>query len=116
MGVDLSQVQGSGPNGRVLEHDVKDQAGKIQSKATATAAPSKEDKKVDTKKADKSASVSTPYVDEPVSSMREVIARRLLESKTTVPHYYLEGEIIMDKIIKYIIFLNRITLQDQRSP
>ncbi len=42
----------------------------------------------------------SPYVEIPVSNMREVIAKRLLESKTTIPHYYLEIDIVMDNLIK----------------
>jgi len=39
--------------------------------------------------------------------MREVIAKRLLESKTTIPHYYLGSEIFMDKIAKLREELNK---------
>ncbi|XP_055640360.1 dihydrolipoyllysine-residue acetyltransferase component of pyruvate dehydrogenase complex, mitochondrial isoform X2 [Toxorhynchites rutilus septentrionalis] len=40
------------------------------------------------------------YVDIPVSNIRAVIAKRLLESKTTIPHYYLTVDVNMDKINK----------------
>lgn len=40
------------------------------------------------------------YVDIPVSNIRGVIAKRLLESKTTIPHYYLTVDVNMDKINK----------------
>lgn len=40
------------------------------------------------------------YVDLPVSNIRGVIAKRLLESKTTIPHYYLTVDCNMDKINK----------------
>lgn len=38
------------------------------------------------------------YIDIPVSNIRGVIAKRLLESKTTIPHYYLTVDVNMDKI------------------
>jgi pyruvate/2-oxoglutarate dehydrogenase complex dihydrolipoamide acyltransferase (E2) component len=37
-----------------------------------------------------------------LSNMRKVIASRLLESKTTIPHYYLTSEINMDNLMKYV--------------
>ncbi|XP_053697705.1 dihydrolipoyllysine-residue acetyltransferase component of pyruvate dehydrogenase complex, mitochondrial [Sabethes cyaneus] len=40
------------------------------------------------------------FVDIPVSNIRAVIAKRLLESKTTIPHYYLTVDVNMDKINK----------------
>lgn len=40
------------------------------------------------------------YVDLPVSNIRGVIAKRLLESKTTIPHYYLTVDVNMDKVAK----------------
>ena len=39
------------------------------------------------------------YTDEPASSMRKVIARRLTESKSTVPHFYTSIEIPLDNIL-----------------
>ncbi|KAF5285809.1 hypothetical protein FQA39_LY04270 [Lamprigera yunnana] len=42
---------------------------------------------------------SQSYVDIPLTTMREVIAKRLLESKQTVPHYYVTVEINMDKLL-----------------
>lgn len=40
------------------------------------------------------------YIDIPVSNIRGVIAKRLLESKTTIPHYYLTVDVNMDQINK----------------
>jgi pyruvate dehydrogenase E2 component (dihydrolipoamide acetyltransferase) len=39
------------------------------------------------------------YVDIPVSNIRGVIAKRLLQSKQTIPHYYLSVDINVDKIL-----------------
>ncbi|CAO3692117.1 unnamed protein product [Umbelopsis ramanniana] len=46
------------------------------------------------------------YTDVPTTNMRRVIATRLLESKTTMPHYYLTSEINMEKINKLREVLN----------
>lgn len=40
-----------------------------------------------------------PFIDLPISNMRQVIARRLLESKTTVPHFYLTVHANADKML-----------------
>ncbi|XP_049287983.1 dihydrolipoyllysine-residue acetyltransferase component of pyruvate dehydrogenase complex, mitochondrial isoform X2 [Anopheles funestus] len=40
------------------------------------------------------------YIDIPVSNIRGVIAKRLLESKTTIPHYYLTVDVNMDQVTK----------------
>jgi pyruvate dehydrogenase E2 component (dihydrolipoyllysine-residue acetyltransferase) len=85
MGVDLGTLQGSGPGGRIVQEDVL-AAGKAPApKQTVipqpaapkapTLAPALEDKKI------------------PLSGMRKTIAARLLESKTTIPHFYLQAEI-----------------------
>jgi pyruvate dehydrogenase E2 component (dihydrolipoamide acetyltransferase) len=39
------------------------------------------------------------YVDSPVSNIRGVIAKRLMQSKQTIPHYYLSVDINVDKIL-----------------
>jgi len=78
-GVDLPSVTGSGPGGRIVKADVE-----AAQKAPSTAAAS-------------SSSTATPASKEdqriPLSGMRRVIAQRLLESKTTIPHFYATIEI-----------------------
>lgn len=75
--------QGSGVYGSITSHDL----GSLSSAATS-AAPA--------------APVSIPpgaaYVDIPVSNTRAIIAKRLLESKVTIPHYYLTVDINVDKV------------------
>lgn len=85
-GIDISQVKGSGDEGRVVRKDVE---AALANKTTAptpmppapvinTAAPEGE------------------YTDFPASQMRKTIARRLGESKFSAPHFYLTMEINMD--------------------
>ncbi|ORX90789.1 pyruvate dehydrogenase [Basidiobolus meristosporus CBS 931.73] len=86
--IELSQIQGSGPNGRILKADVEG--------FVPAAAPQAAD-----------AAVATGnYSDIPVSNMRRVIAGRLSESKQTIPHYYLSSEVNMDKVLKLREVLN----------
>lgn len=61
------------------------------------------------KKASGAAHVSSgaPYEDLPVSNIRGVIAKRLLESKLTIPHYYLTVECCMDEILSLRSNLNK---------
>ena len=90
--IDLSKVQGTGPHGRITKKDLTHLADVSVSDSSSvtlppppTSIPSSTPAKVVTNPL-KSKSV-------PVSNMRSVIARRLLESKTTIPHFYLQKEI-----------------------
>ncbi|CAD8133205.1 unnamed protein product [Paramecium octaurelia] len=49
-----------------------------------------------------------PYVDTELTNMRQTIAARLLESKTTIPHYYLTMTVTMDKVLKVREELNKL--------
>ncbi len=64
-GTDLSQVEGSGPHGRILSRDLKD-LSTLQNKGTW---------------------------EEQLSPMRKAIGRRLLASKQTIPHFYISVQI-----------------------
>src|SRR5690554_370866 len=89
-GINLSEIKGSGENGRIVKSDVEN--------FTPTA-------KSETKEAAKaSTQVFVPAGESQVeemknSQMRKTIARRLSESKYTAPHYYLTIEIDMDNAI-----------------
>lgn len=94
-GVDLTQVKGTGENGRIVKKDVESftpQATSAQPQtasaptATAAATPVKP-----------FVPAGETYVEEVKNSqMRKTIARRLAESKFTAPHYYLTIEVAMD--------------------
>jgi len=84
-GVDLSLVVGTGPGGRVIAADVREYAESapaLQQQQHSAAAPG-------VRMGDEYDYVSDVYEDVEVSQMRGVIAQRLLESKQTIPHYYL---------------------------
>nr|WP_321506564.1 pyruvate dehydrogenase complex dihydrolipoamide acetyltransferase [uncultured Celeribacter sp.] len=83
-GVDLSGLTGSGPRGRIVRIDVE-RAAESRSDAPVTAAP------VVRAPAPNLAGIGD-YDEIPHTGMRRTIARRLLESKTTVPHFYLEAD------------------------
>src|SRR5262245_21043753 len=92
-GVDLSRMQGSGPGGRIVRADVEAVAQAARKSPTTAAArpptpkpeavaPALEDKRI------------------ALSGMRKTIASRLLESKTTIPHFYLQSEINAEPLVK----------------
>ncbi|MDX8567469.1 2-oxo acid dehydrogenase subunit E2 [Elizabethkingia sp. HX XZB] len=89
-GIDISVVKGSGDGGRIVKKDVENYQPSAQSATTtATAAPAKAVVNF----------VAGEDTETPNSQVRNVIAKRLSESKFTAPHYYLMVEITMDKAI-----------------
>jgi pyruvate dehydrogenase E2 component (dihydrolipoamide acetyltransferase) len=91
---------GSGPRGRVVAADVHARIAAATSAAPA-AAPSSGHAT--------SAPAVGSFTDVPNSSVRKIIAQRLVESKQTVPHFYLTIDVRMDAIIALRSRLNKIT-------
>ncbi len=98
-GINLQQVHGTGPEGRIVKADV-------ESFNPQAAAPAKAAAQPQAAPAAQPASAPAPqpaaapagdYEDVPVSQMRKTIARRLSESLFTAPHFFLTMEINMDK-------------------
>jgi pyruvate dehydrogenase E2 component (dihydrolipoamide acetyltransferase) len=86
-GIDLAVVPGSGPQGRIVR---KDYDVFVTSGGAATAAPA----------AAAAPQSASGFVEVPHSSMRKAIARRLTESKSTVPHFYLKADCVVDKLLE----------------
>ncbi|AZA89168.1 Dihydrolipoyllysine-residue acetyltransferase component of pyruvate dehydrogenase complex [Chryseobacterium nakagawai] len=91
-GVDINSVQGSGENGRIVKKDIENYQPAAKSAASAPAASA-------------AAQVAVNFVqgedtETPNSQVRNIIAKRLSESKFSAPHYYLMVEINMDKAIE----------------
>ncbi len=91
-GIDLSRVQGSGPHGRIVKTDL-DKAPLAAAPAKAAPAAASIDAKA---LAD---AYGIPYKLQLNSSVRKVIARRLSESKQTVPHFYLTVDCELDALL-----------------
>ena len=101
-GLDLSQVKGSGPNGRIVKADVeKAQPGK----ASATADKAMTDPKTPAKTPAES-DFGAPYEAQKLNNVRKVIARRLTEAKQTIPHIYLTVDVRLDALLKLRSQLN----------
>jgi pyruvate dehydrogenase E2 component (dihydrolipoamide acetyltransferase) len=93
-GLDLSRIKGSGPNGRIVKADVESAKPGAAPAAAPTAAP----------KAAPAAGAQPVFVapgDQrvPHTAIRKVIARRMLESKQTVPHFYLTVDLEIDALL-----------------
>ncbi|WP_215746887.1 pyruvate dehydrogenase complex dihydrolipoamide acetyltransferase [Gluconobacter sp. P1C6_b] len=93
-GIALDALTGSGPNGRILKRDVEKgvTAPKTAPKASPSAAPP--------------AASEETVRRVPNSTMRKVIARRLTESKTQVPHFYVSVDIELDALLELRSKLN----------
>jgi pyruvate dehydrogenase E2 component (dihydrolipoamide acetyltransferase) len=87
-GVDLSGVQGSGPQGRIIKRDVEE----------ALKVPAARGPKTILARAPKGERLPPESV--PLTQMRKVIAQRLAEVKPGVPHFYLNVELEMDQALK----------------
>ncbi|KAL1530995.1 dihydrolipoyllysine-residue acetyltransferase [Salvia divinorum] len=95
--VSLANIKGTGPDGRIVKADIEDylaSSGKEVSQAPkspkATTAPV----------------TGLDYTDIPHSQIRKVTAARLLQSKQTIPHYYLTVDTCVDKLIELRSQLN----------
>ena len=133
-GLDLSQIQGSGPNGRIVKHDVEaaisggtakkgakpaategtksetpkpapsQAAGQAAAQSPAATPSAQKPAGVDAK--DFSTKLGMKFREIPNSGMRKVIARRLTEAKQTVPHFYLTVDLQIDQLLKTRAELN----------
>ncbi|CAH3015314.1 unnamed protein product [Porites evermanni] len=82
-GIELAALQGSGPGGRVVAQDVT-----VATPAVAAVAPTPV------------VAPGADFTDIPLTNVRKVIAKRLLESKQTIPHYYLSVDIQVDDLLE----------------
>ena len=91
-GLDINQVRGSGPSGRIVKRDIEEALAK------GAAAPAA--KKAPAPGARPAAGVRPEPQVVPLTSMRKVIAQRMTEVKPGVPHFYLTIEVDMDAAVK----------------
>jgi len=102
-GIDLSLVTGTGPGGRIVKKDLEAFLATGGATEAVTEVPLQR--------------TSTPfdvtgeagYTDRPHTGMRRAIARRLTESKTTVPHFYVTADCRVDKLLQARAEMNEST-------
>ena len=90
LGIDLRQVAGSGPSGRIIKRDIEayvQENAKKPEKKTAAAAPPMPIPSYEP--------TDEGYRVEPLTGMRQAIARRMVDSKQQAPHFYVTMEIDM---------------------
>lgn len=95
--IDLSRIQGSGPNGRIIKSDLE--GGSLSKPPRNTGIVSRNPEE---------------YKMQPHSMMRKVIAQRLTESKQNIPHFYLNVECNLDKLMEARADIN--SMSDPSDP
>jgi pyruvate dehydrogenase E2 component (dihydrolipoamide acetyltransferase) len=104
-GVDISKIAGSGPNGRIVKADVDAALSRGPAPAAATA-PAAAPAQVAAPRSAAPVAITAPHTAVPNSSMRKVIARRLAESRATIPHFYVSTDVEIDALLKIRADLN----------
>jgi len=102
-GLDISKIAGSGPNGRIVKADVDTALSRGPAPA---AAPVTAPAPVAAPRPAAPVTITAPHTAIPNSSMRKVIARRLAESKATIPHFYVSTDVEIDALLKIRADLN----------
>jgi pyruvate dehydrogenase E2 component (dihydrolipoamide acetyltransferase) len=87
-GIDLSRVSGSGPHGRIVARDVEGAAPATPAAVTGASAAQV-----------KALYADTPYEEMPLDGMRATIAKRLVEAKQTIPHFYLTADLDIGRLM-----------------
>jgi pyruvate dehydrogenase E2 component (dihydrolipoamide acetyltransferase) len=103
-GIQITAVSGSGEGGRIIKKDVENYVPSIatQQAKGAESGAGKPSIQLPTVHGEMS------YQDTPVSQMRKTIAKRLVDSKNTAPHFYVTMEIVMDKAIEARASINEV--------
>ena len=98
-GLDLSDVKGSGPHGRIVKADVEGaEGGRPANEAKPGAVAGSANTSMDG---------DAPFEEEKVSGVRKVVAKRLTAAKQEVPHYYLSVDIRLDALLAARADLNK---------
>ncbi len=91
-GLDLSDVVGTCPDGRIVKRDVEAliaQRARVAEPAAEAPPPTVQP-----------VAATDEYEDIPLSMMRETVAKRMVQSKASVPHFYLTVEVDMDALVE----------------
>ena len=99
MGLDLTTVQGTGPGGRIIKRDVDAAHLAPAAAPPPVAAPSPPPAE---------ARPTEPFDEVPMTGMRKTIAKRLVESKAPVPHFYVTSEVEMGQALDAKASLERL--------
>jgi pyruvate dehydrogenase E2 component (dihydrolipoamide acetyltransferase) len=103
-GIDVALVKGSGPHGRIVKSDIDAaKSGKVPLAAAPAGAPAAKAPAVAPSMTD--AQVMKLFEDDeytvvPHDNVRKIIARRLVEAKQTIPHFYLTADTEIDALLR----------------
>lgn len=106
-GLDLTQITGSGPKGRIVKADVETAVPGTSSSPTsssASTAPKPVGSDTDTFR---KMYADREYEEIELDGMRRTIASRLVEAKQTIPHFYLRRDIKIDALLQFRSQLNK---------
>jgi pyruvate dehydrogenase E2 component (dihydrolipoamide acetyltransferase) len=92
-GIDLSRMSGSGPRGRIVAADIESAIAKGGGRAAPQATGMSASQV-------KALYQGVEFDEVPLDGMRATIARRLVEAKQTIPHFYLVADVTMDALLK----------------
>ena len=112
-GLDLTQVTGTGPHGRIVKADVEGTTATAAPAVAAPAAAAPAAAPAPAVATGPSADVVTrmyegrDYEEVPLDGMRKTIAARLTEAKQSIPHFYLRRDIKLDALLKFRGDLNK---------
>jgi pyruvate dehydrogenase E2 component (dihydrolipoamide acetyltransferase) len=104
-GLPVEEITGTGPGGRIVRRDVEAAlADRPETRGTPPAAPRPSGRSAREQGA-------ASFTDVPHSRMRRAIASRLVESKQSVPHFYLRGTVRVDRLLELRAELNAMGTQ-----
>lgn len=110
-GLDLSQIIGSGPKGRIVKADVENATAAAPAPATNSASTAVSTEQIAISSGPATETVLKMYGDRTfdeikLDGMRKTIAARLTEAKQTIPHFYLRRDIQLDALLALRCELN----------
>ncbi len=116
-GIDLTQVQGSGPHGRIVKADVEGAKPVAAAPVAAAAAPAASAPAAPATGGTMPTGPSTEtvlkmyqgraFTEVALDGMRRTIAARLTEAKQTIPHFYLRRDVRLDNLMAFREQLNK---------
>ena len=111
-GLDLSQVAGSGPRGRIVKADVENAVSSPQTATAAIPVSTAPSAAPSMSTGPSAEAVAKMYADRDyeeiaLNGMRKIIAARLTEAKQSIPHFYLRRDIKLDALLKFRGQLNK---------
>lgn len=118
-GIDVRQVRGSGPDGRILRRDIeavlraRQEQGAVATAPAPAPTPAPAPAAAVAEPAPRRAPAAAPQ-GQPLSRMRQTIARRMTQSKQTQPHYYLTLDVDMTEAMAFREQINKAATEQQR--